>query len=90
AGRRTNNPRAPRVALAPLPMAVPVAAAVQPTPAADARSNTVAQKIIRLQEWLAGHPAHKSADDADAVMPLAVGARPSRVLPEEKRVGWTD
>ncbi len=90
AGWRTNNPRAPRVAPAPMPATAPVAAAVQPTPAADARSNTVAQKIIQLQEWLAGHPAHKSAADADAVMSLAVGARPSRVFPEEKRVGWTD
>ncbi len=82
--------RAPRVAPAPMPATAPVAAAVQPAPAADARSNTVAQKIIQLQEWLAGHPAHKSAADADAVMSLAVGARPSRVFPEEKRVGWTD
>ncbi len=91
--------RAPRVAAATMPVAVPAAAATQPAPAADARSNIIAQKIIQLQEWLAGHKT-PAADAADAVMPIAVGARP---LPfdaragsprtntaEEKRVGWTD
>jgi len=89
--RRQPARRAPRVAPA-LPVAAPTPAAIAASlaPAAAARSNIVAQKIIQLQEWLAGHPAHKSADDADAVMPLAVGARPSRVPAEEKRVGWTD
>jgi hypothetical protein len=80
--------RAPRVAPAPPSTApsAPLRMQPAPTPTADARSNTVAQKIIQLQEWLAGH----KTPAADAVMPLAVGARPSRVLPEEKRVGWTD
>jgi hypothetical protein len=77
----------------------PVAAAVSSAPAADARSNIVAQKIIQLQEWLAGHKAQTTpAEDTNAVTPLAVGARPS-ILPsarpgahvaEEKHVGWTD
>jgi hypothetical protein len=55
------------------------------------RSNIVAQKIIQLQEWLAGHKTSaQPSDAAEPVLPLAVGARPSRVLPDEKRVGWTD
>ncbi len=83
----------------PVPTVSPVAAAVPPAPAADARSNIVAQKIIQLQEWLAGHKAPAAPDeDTDAVTPLAVGARASTLssLPprthaaEEKRVGWTD
>ncbi len=88
AERRTRAPRR-----APLPVAA------QPAPAADARSNLVAQKIIQLQEWLAGRktPAASSAD-ADAGRPIAVGA-PALTAPavplrthvaEEKRVGWTD
>ena len=75
--------RAPRAAPAPMLTNAPVAA--------DARSSIVAQKIIQLQEWLAGHKTEKPAEDEpNAVMPIAVGARPARVPTEEKRVGWTD
>jgi hypothetical protein len=82
--RETNIRRAPRAAPAPIAASAPAA------PAADARSSIVAQKIIQLQEWLAGHKTEKPAEDENAVMPIAVGARPARVPAEEKRVGWTD
>ena len=86
-GRKTNPARPPRVVPAPSAPA-PVTAVA---PVAEARSSVVAQKIIQLQEWLAGHkPPEKATEDADAVLPIAVGARPSRVPAEEKRVGWTD
>ena len=90
--RRQTARRAPRAAPAPIPPTPVAAPAV--APAAEARSSLVAQKIIQLQEWLAGHKAPKPAEDesadANRVMPLAVGARPGRVPAEEKRVGWTD
>jgi len=90
--RRAAASRVPRVATPPSATAIPPVASTAPSPvAAEARSNIVAQKIIQLQEWLAGHkPPAQPADAAESVLPLAVGARPSRVLPEEKRVGWTD
>ncbi len=86
--QRPSVRRAPRVAPAPVAMTASAPAA-PPTPLAEARSSVVAQKIIQLQEWLAGHKT-KPTEDTDAVMPLAVGARPARVPAEEKRVGWTD
>jgi hypothetical protein len=87
ASRRAAPSRMPRIATATPPIAL---AAPNPV-AAEARSNIVAQKIIQLQEWLAGHTSPtQPADSAERVLPIAVGARPSRVLPEEKRVGWTD
>ena len=83
--RRPAASRMPRVAAAPVPVIA------TPPVAAEARSNSVAQKIIQLQEWLAGHkPQSEAAEEPERVMPIAVGARPARVLPEEKRVGWTD
>jgi len=85
ASRRPAASRMPRVAAAPVPVIA------TPPVAAEARSNSVAQKIIQLQEWLAGHkPQSEAAEEPERVMPIAVGARPARVLPEEKRVGWTD
>lgn len=87
--------RAPRVAPPPVPAPIaqpqPVAQASQPAPAADARSNIVAKKIIQLQEWLAKQkPSQDDKDEAEnAVMPIASAARP-RMIREEKRVGWTD
>jgi hypothetical protein len=84
--RKTNVPRVPRVVPATMPVSAPIAAA---TP--EARASIVAQKIIQLQEWLAGHKTQtQSTEEETAVMPIAVGARPGRVLAEEKRVGWTD
>jgi hypothetical protein len=93
--RRPAATRLPRVATAPvaaITYAAPPAVPVAPSPvAAEARSNIVAQKIIQLQEWLAGHKSpSEPADESERVMPIAVGARPARVLAEEKRVGWTD
>ena len=94
--RKTNVPRIPRVVPPPIPVSAPVAAAA---PAAEARSSLVAQKIIQLQEWLAGHKAQApSTEEETTVMPIAVGARPAalsaapprRTAAEEKRVGWTD
>jgi hypothetical protein len=93
--RRPAASRAPRVATSPVAAiadVVPPVALAAPSPvAAEARSNIVAQKLIQLQEWLSNRkPPSDSAEDSDRVMPIAVGARPARVLPEEKRVGWTD
>jgi hypothetical protein len=81
-------PRRPRGVRAPAPAPVVVAA----TPAADNRSSRVAEKIIQLQEWLAGHKSTeaKAGPAEPEVQPLALGARPGRVPGEEKRVGWTD
>ena len=93
--RRPAVSRAPRVATAPVAAithAAPPVASAAPNPvAAEARSNIVAQKIIQLQEWLTSHKSPpEAAEEPERVMPLAVGARPARVLAEEKRVGWTD
>ena len=91
--RRPAASRLPRRATPPVAAnAAPPFAAAAPSPvAAEARSNIVAQKIIQLQEWLAGHKSPSdTAEEAEQVRPIAVGARPSRVLAEEKRVGWTD
>ncbi len=90
-------PRQP-VRRAPRVVPAPVAVVTQPAPAADARSSIVAQKIIQLQEWLAGHKTQKPSDEENAVMPIAAGARPSTTpsaplrmhAAEEKHVGWTD
>ncbi len=103
ASRQTMR-RAPRVAppstapSAPASTTLSTGLRMQPAPAADARSSIVAQKIIQLQEWLAGHKTQKPSDEENAVMPIAVGARPSTTpsaplrmhAAEEKRVGWTD
>jgi hypothetical protein len=66
----------------------PIAASAQPV--ADARTATVNQKIIQLQEWLAKQKrVSPQPDQADEprVASAAVGSRPRR---EERRVGWTD
>ena len=98
-------PRAPTLppAVAPMPAAAPprqpvvAPMAMKATPvdaeAENKRSSIVAQKIIKLQEWLEKqkHAApDKEKDDED--LPIAVGARPMPRAPraEEKRVGWTD
>jgi hypothetical protein len=73
-GRRTNVRRVPPAASAPV------------APAADARTNIVAQKIIQLQEWLAKQK-NGAPNDESAALPRAVGAARTS---EEKRVGWTD
>ena len=85
----TTDTQRPSVRRAPRVAPTPSAAAAPPPPLAEARSSVVAQKIIQLQEWLAGHKT-QPAEDESAVLPLAVGARPARVPAEEKRVGWTD
>jgi len=99
AAKRQTARRVPHAAPAPIAAVSPVAAAVPTTPAGDARSNIVAQKIIQLQEWLAGRKAQAMpAEDTNAVTPLAVGARlsilpsarPGAHVAEEKHVGWTD
>lgn len=91
--------RAPRVAPTPrAPIAQPVAQAqhiapvAQTQPVADARSNTVAQKIIQLQEWLAKQKNAPSKDENEAtVSPIQYATRPTaRVVGEERRTGWTD
>jgi hypothetical protein len=57
------------------------------------RSSIVAQKIIKLQEWLEKQKTaapSKEIDKPDPAVALSASRapRPSRV--EEKRVGWTD
>ena len=86
-----------RRALQPVPVAPVVPAPMaQAHPTAEARNNIVAQKIIQLQDWLTKqkHPRIEE-EKPDAVLPLAVGARPSGsfgmpLRNEERRVGWTD
>ncbi|MBI4787046.1 MAG: hypothetical protein HY782_08375, partial [Chloroflexi bacterium] len=80
--------RAPRrtPALPPAPAPMPVAAApmaMQPQPvdgeAEQKRSSIVAQKIIKLQEWLEKQKhvtTDRDKENADADLPLAVAARP--------------
>jgi len=82
--------------VAPAPMSVnqPMAiAASAPALTAEKRENIVAQKIIKLQDWLAQQSKAKQEkeDDESAVMPIAVGERRvAQKIAEEKRVGWTD
>lgn len=91
--RRTLQP-VPISSTAPAPLAQPDSAMA--TPVAEARTNIVAQKIIQLQEWLTKQKHPKVEDEEpEAVMPIAVGTRPSASFrisarDEERRVGWTD
>ena len=79
------------------PASIPAPMASQPAPAnaelEKQRSTIVAQKIIKLQEWLEKQKtAAPSKQDADDDQPIAMAARPMPRPPraEEKRVGWTD
>ncbi|HEX3000226.1 MAG TPA: hypothetical protein VHR86_08320, partial [Armatimonadota bacterium] len=79
----------------PAPIATPVAANPAPVEleAENQRRSIVAQKIIKLQEWLDKQKnAAPSKEIGQPDPAVAVGAsrapRPSRA--EEKRVGWTD
>ena len=89
-GRRTEVKRAPRAAPVPQPPAAITA------PAAEARTNIVAQKIIQLQDWLTKQKHQSEEEEPAQVLPIAVGAHPSTSLrmnpqvAEERRVGWTD
>ncbi len=58
--------------------------------AGDRRSSQVAQKIIQLQEWLAGHRPLRAPRAESTGVEVAAGAPPGRMRGEEKRVGWTD
>ncbi len=53
------------------------------------RTNAVAQKIVRIQEWLAQKSAPR-ADEEPGILPLTFGTRSARSAGEEQRVGWTD
>ncbi len=100
-------PPIPAPAPAPMP-AAPMAAQVSNTVAKldpvqseeeKKRSSIVAEKIIKLQEWLekqknAPQPLHRE-DELPPVeqerLPRVMAARPARpARAEEKRVGWTD
>ena len=89
---RRVNPQ-PRIIQAPAPTPIPtpmMAQAATPPPTADNRSNLVAQKIIKLQEWLSRGASQKS-QEPEAPAPIAYAASPAaRVVGEEKRAGWTD
>jgi hypothetical protein len=89
------EPTAPQSVPAPVPIATAVAAKPVPVEleAENQRRSIVAQKIIKLQEWLekqkTAAPTHASDLPEPAVALSASRApRPSRA--EEKRVGWTD
>lgn len=75
----------------PVVQPAPQAAATPPVPAPDARSSIVAAKIIQLQEWLQKQKTTAQKTESDeSVQPIALPARPARVVNEEKRAGWTD
>ncbi len=89
-------PRPPE-AVAPIAAHQPMETAAQtsPTvrPAEAERSSIVAQKIIKLQEWLEKQKRLPKDEDAEAVRPITYGMPRSQAAPpvrEEKRVGWTD
>ena len=92
AQQRRANP-SPRIIQAPAPAPAPapmMAQAVTPPPSADNRSSIVAQKIIKLQEWLSRGVSQKSPEP-EAPAPIVSAAPPAaRVVGEEKRAGWTD
>lgn len=80
-----------------LASAIPVmpARALPPTkptiePSAQARTNIVAQKILRLQEWLEQKKTQRSEEEEPGVLRLAFSARSVRSVAEERHVGWTD
>jgi hypothetical protein len=91
------EPTAPQ----PEPATVPIATAVAAKPAPveleaeNQRRSIVAQKIIKLQEWLEKQkkaPPVPAAEEEDQPMPRVAAARsfPRPARAEEKRVGWTD
>ena len=89
------EPPPPQPAPSPAPIATPVVANPEPVePEAEKqRRSIVAQKIIKLQEWLEKQKNSAPSKEIDKPDPaVAVSAsrapRPSRA--EEKRVGWTD
>jgi hypothetical protein len=62
-------------------------------PIAEKRDSIVAQKIIKLQDWLAqqSKAKHETENDETQVRSIAVGeSRVAQKRTEEKRVGWTD
>lgn len=75
----------------PVPQTAPAPAVASIAPNANEpqRQSIVAQKIIQLQEWLAKQKK-SSEEETETIAPIAVGARPVRVVGEERRVGWTD
>lgn len=92
--RPTVVPRTPRVVPAPVAQMAqpqPVAEGNQAAPTADACSNSVAQKIIQLQAWLAkpNRTPHQ-AEEEDVASVTYTQRLCARVGGEEKRVGWTD
>ena len=108
-GRKTaSHPPATAALTAPAPATVPTQQGVPIVTPSQAsapdrakseeeikRSSIVAQKIIKLQEWLEKQknaPQRSTPEEEDQPMPRVAAARsfprPARV--EEKRVGWTD
>ncbi len=89
------TPVVPSPVAAPAP-AIPAPMAAQPAPAiSDAekrRSTIVAQKIIKLQEWLEKQKRAPRDEDSDEVRPIAMAMPRAQTAPrrEEKSVGWTD
>ncbi len=86
-------PAVPAPMPAPLPVAVVLPGAAHTGAAAEqARSSIVAQKIIKLQEWLEKQKRAPRDEDSDAVRPITLAAARSRDAHtrEEKSVGWTD
>jgi hypothetical protein len=63
----------------------PAPAAVPP---AGPEAVTAVAKVILLQDWLARR--NRQSGRVEAAQDSSAGARPARVLAEEKRTGWTD
>jgi hypothetical protein len=53
------------------------------------RTNTLAQKLLSLQNWLAKKSAARS-DEEPGILPPAFVPRSVRSTGEEQRAGWTD
>ncbi len=92
---RRPNTRSLPVTDHPSPVAAAAPMAAQPAPTIDdaekQRSTIVAQKIIKLQEWLEKQK-RAPRDEGDEVQPIAMAMPRAQPAPqrEEKRVGWTD
>lgn len=76
------------VTIMPKPARMPPKAEIERN--TPARTNVVAQKILRLQEWLAQKKASRAQEEEPSMLPLAFGVKSVKSVEEERRVGWTD
>lgn len=87
----------PAQPIVPMPTPVAIQATPEPVkptePVAEKRDSLVAQKIIKLQDWLEKQSKAKKEISNEEEEPRAIAVGESRVIRksvEEKRVGWTD